>query len=733
MSFIAELRRRKVVRVAAAYVVVGWLLTEVLTTVLPTVGAPEWLPRAVVLVFALGFVPAVVLAWFFQLTPEGIKRETTALGPPPVRQRLTDYLMVGGVIVLVLSASFFAARHGGNAGGTAGAPDQVDAASLAVLPFDNLSPDPDNAYFSDGLAETLLHMLAQIPDLKVAAKTSSFAFKGQNRTIREIASALGVAHVLEGSVQRTGDQVRITAQLIRASDGFHVWSESYDRTLDDIFGIQDEIARKVGSALTKSLLGPATASLSVVQTHNPDAYDLYLQAREQLATYSYGGLSAAEDLLKGALLIDPGFVEAKIELASGYLRQVETGLMAPAEAYAEVRAITSQVLQTRPDDAVAQALFTYVDAIGGLTRGEPTDLQGLVAELEGLAARAPEALEPTFLLVRTFGILEQDDKAAAVLERTLQKDPFNPRILYELGTVYVRLDRFEEAQDVLQQSLDIEPAQPNAHVHLAVIAAGYGDGIGFVRHVLDAIEVDPRDQELPGMLAEFLYDLELVEEGDDLRDRVVAIAPTSEIAYRTELLRAIVADDPEAGEESARRALTDDVGPRHFAFAGAVQYLLRNAIEQGRIEDELEWIEARQPGIFAIGADEVPAKLRLAQRVAFDAWYVSLPQSELLRRLDVFLEFRLTRGYSRQEQPLAEVDMLALRGEVAAAVELALSDVFSRSVAANLGWERTLAQAQYEEIVADPRIEVAITKWRAEEVALRKAVATYLADVRVQG
>lgn len=733
MSFIAELRRRKVVRVAAGYVVVGWLLTEVLTTVLPTVGASEWLARAVVLVFALGFVPAVVLAWFFQLTPEGIKRETTAPGPAPARQRPTDYLTVGGVIILVLAAGFFAARHGGDAGGPAGAPGPVDAASLAVLPFDNMSPDPDNVYFSDGLAETLLHMLAQVPDLKVAAKTSSFAFKGQNRTIREIATALGVAHVLEGSVQRAGDQVRITAQLIRASDGFHVWSEKYERTLDNIFEVQDEIALKVGSALTKSLLGPATASLSVVQTQSPDAYDLYLQAREHLDTYSYGGLAAAEDLLKGALLIDPGFVEAKIELASAYLHQVETGLTAPADAYAEVRAITSQVLETRPDDPVARALFTYADAIGALTRGEPTDLQGLVAELEELAARAPKALEPAFLLVRTYGVLEQDDKAAAVLERMLQKDPFNPRILYELGTVYVNLDRFEEAQEVLQQSLDIEPAQPNAYVHLAVIAAASGDGVAFVRHVLDAIEVDPRDQELPGMLAEFLYGLELVEEGDDFRDRVVAITPTSEIAYRTELLRAIAADEPVAAEESARRALTDDIGPRHFAFPGAVQYLLRNAIEQGRIEDELEWIEAQQPGIFAIGAAEVPAKFRLAQRVAFDAWYVSLPQSELLRRLDAFLEFRRTRGYSVHEQPLAEVDRLALRGDVAAAIELALSDVFTRSVAASLGWERTLAQAQYDAIVADPRIEAAMAEWRAEEDALRNAVAAYLADIRVQG
>ena len=172
-----------------------------------------------------------------------------------------------------------------------------------------MSNDKDNEYFSDGLTETLLHMLAQVPELKVAARTSSFAFKGQSLNIREIAAALGVAHVLEGSVQRQGDRVRITAQLIRASDGFHVWSESYDRTLDDIFGIQDEIATRVGDALSASLLGvDGERQLAGVQTTNPDAYDLYMQARKARQTFSFGGLRAAEDLLKGALLIDPDFL-----------------------------------------------------------------------------------------------------------------------------------------------------------------------------------------------------------------------------------------------------------------------------------------------------------------------------------------------------------------------------------------------------------------------------------------
>ena len=197
-----------------------------------------------------------------------------------------------------------------------------------MLPFVNMSGNSENEYFSDGLTETLLHMLAQVPELRVAARTSSFAFKGQDKDIREIALALRVAHVLEGSVQRAGDRVRITAQLIRANDGFHVWSENYDRTLDDIFGIQDEIATKVGNSLSDSLLGARDKDIEGVATKDVSAYDLYLQALAELAKGSYGSLQAAEGLLKDALSKDPEFLDAKTELARNYLDQMLTGLVA---------------------------------------------------------------------------------------------------------------------------------------------------------------------------------------------------------------------------------------------------------------------------------------------------------------------------------------------------------------------------------------------------------------------
>ena len=224
MSLVSELRRRNVFRVAAAYLVVGWLLTEVLTTILPTLGAPEWMARAVILIFAFGFIPAVVFSWFYELTPEGLKRDEDFDRDESVSRhtgRRLDFMTVAGVVVLIVFVGLFSARQTG----VDSAPESaVSDASVAVLPFENMSSDKDNEYFSDGLTETLLHMLAQMPELKVAARTSSFAFKGQSINVQEIARTLGVAHILEGSVQRAGDRVRITAQLIRASVGFLVWS-----------------------------------------------------------------------------------------------------------------------------------------------------------------------------------------------------------------------------------------------------------------------------------------------------------------------------------------------------------------------------------------------------------------------------------------------------------------------------------------------------------------------------
>ena len=732
MSLVAELRRRNVLRVAAGYLVVGWLLTEVLTTILPEIGAPDWAARAVILIFAFGFIPVVVLSWFFEITPEGIKREHEVDREHPGANRLArrvDQATVAVAVVLIIVVGLFSARY------TADDPSDIDlgisATSIAVLPFDNMSGDKDNEYFSDGLTETLLHMLAQIPDLQVAARTSSFAFKGQNRSIQEIAAALEVAHILEGSVQRAGDQIRVTAQLIRASDGFHIWSKNFDREFTDVFAIQDEIAMEVGSALSDSLLGTDSQNkLAGITTEDYDAYELYLQARKERATYSYAGLLAAETLLKSALLIDPDFIEAKSELANSYVHQAETGLMDPETANAEIIAITDQVLAVNPDDPVAKATSIYAKAMSLIAMGDETALPDLATELEAIVNSSPASYEPRILLVRAYTALQQNEKSLPLLQGALSLDKFNPSLHYELGTAYIRLRRWDEAQAALERSLELEPEQPNAYTYLGAVAIQHRDYITMVQQQLNAISVDPEDHELPGLLALFLYEVGLVEIADDFRQRVLALAPTSTVAYQIEISRARAIGDVEGSVEAARRAIEDDIEDRRFSFGGAAQHLIRTAVKRGRIEEELAWIEEQQPGIFDVDSAAVPIKFRAVQGSAFDAWVHTLPQAEVLRRLDVLIAFAESMGGDPTENATAHVGILTLRGEIEEAIEVAINDLFSESVALHPGWRDMLLQPQYAEVVADPRVQEAMRRWEAEEEDIRASVQTYFADLQ---
>jgi TolB-like protein/Flp pilus assembly protein TadD len=730
MAVVDELKRRNVLKVVFTYLVVGWLLTEVLTTILPELGAPQWASRMVILVFALGFLPAAILPWIYEITPTGIKRESDIARGDAARSsgRVFDYVAIVAATILIVVIAVLGARTTVDESSPTDA--EFSPASVAVLPFANMTGDPSNDYFSDGLTETLLHMLAQIPDLQVAARTSSFAFKGQSKTIREIAQALSVAHVLEGSVQLSENRVRITAQLIRAGDGFHVWSNNFERDFDDIFAIQDEIARTVGSALSASLLGnDQSTSISGFDTENPDAYDLYLQALAERATFSYGGLQAAENLLKGALATDPGFLDAKTELAINYLHQYETGLITLDEALTSCSAMTRQVLAVRPDDPMANALRVYVSVAGDAEAVNPGRIYDAIDELDRLVAENPAIYQIRILLGQILQRVQKYDRALVVHLEALQKEPYNPRVHYELGSLYLLLDRPTDARAALERSLELESRQPNAYVRLARVSSQLGDGVATVKHLLRAFEIDPRDHELPAGIALFLYGLGLVEEGDDFRNLVHAVAPTSEIAYLVELRRAISLGDVSASEAAARRIIEDDVGDRKGTFSEAVQQLMRIAVTNGTISETTDYLEQHAPGIFDIRADALPHKYRAAQIAALGAWYVSLPREELLQRLDDLLGAASDFGIDPLADPANRLGVNALRGETEAAVKLALEQVFTHPVTRYLLWREEYSQPMYADIVADERVRDALHRRQAEYDDVRDQVRAYLASI----
>src|SRR5215212_3916820 len=275
-NFFSELRRRNVYKVAVAYLVGGWALAQGIAQVLPVFDVPNWGIRVIVMLIVVGFPVALVLAWVFEFTPEGLKRTDVADAmPQTVRQQKHAWIYVV-VVGAVLSVGLFClGRY--SAGGKNTSSQKTATESVAVLPFDNLSQDPQNAYFAEGIQDEILTRLAKIAELKVVSRTSTSRFKSAPGDLRQIAQQLGVTHILEGSVQKAGDQVRVTVQLINAMTDAHLWAESYDRKLTDIFAVESEIARTVAETLQAKLTGSAERVLASRPTGNPEAHQLYLR------------------------------------------------------------------------------------------------------------------------------------------------------------------------------------------------------------------------------------------------------------------------------------------------------------------------------------------------------------------------------------------------------------------------------------------------------------------------
>jgi len=371
MSFIAELKRRNVFRVGTAYGVVAWLLVEVASVVLPTFGAPDWVMKVFTFLVILGFPLALILAWAFELTPEGIRLETAVDPTEPVARKARSKLDFAIVALLVLALVYFAADKFLLNAETEPAEviaEGIPAAnwvgvekSIAVLPFVNMSADPENEYFSDGISEELLNTLARIPDLKVAARTSAFQFKGQGRDIAEIGRLLKVSNILEGSVRKAGSRVRVTAQLIKVDDGFHLWSDTFDRELTDIFAIQDEIAASIADAMKTTLNLSTDRSDNLTGTNSIEAYEFYLRGMQNWHLREPSTLREAEELFRRATEIDPEFAKAYAGLALTYAI-ISPYVSEPEASYvSKTNTAARRALAIDPQNAEALAAMAGVE------------------------------------------------------------------------------------------------------------------------------------------------------------------------------------------------------------------------------------------------------------------------------------------------------------------------------------------------------------------------------------
>ena len=469
-NILAELKRRNVYRAAVAYGVVAWFLTQLTTQVLPLFEIPNSAMRFVVIALVVGFPIAMLLSWIYELTPEGVVR-TEDLDPVEARSvqrrsgRLLDFIIIGALLLviamLVVGRLPFYRQTG----------ESMSQKSVAVLPFENLSEDKANAYFVDGIQEEILTRLAKIADLKVISRTSTLQYQSRPGNLGEIAKQLGVAHILEGSVQKVADQVRVNVQLVNAQTDSHVWAETYDRKLTDIFGVESEIAKGIAESLQAKLTGHEEQTLAVKPTNNPEAYDAYLRGLAFDARSAPVPSLQAADFYGRAVLLDPSFAIAWARLARTnahryFFNPADTASIARADAAKRALENAQKLKPNSPETLLALGYYQYwVLRDYGPAK---TTFERVIKALPS-SSEAPTALG---LITRREG---RWDESIYHFERALALDPHNVSLLEVTAWSYTGLRQFPAALKLYDRELDIKPNNPDVMASKAGIYQAQGN------------------------------------------------------------------------------------------------------------------------------------------------------------------------------------------------------------------------------------------------------------------
>ena len=471
-SFFAELKRRNVFRVAIAYFLAAWVLLQIADVLFPALTLPEWGIRLVAALLILGFPLAIFFAWAYELTPEGLKREHEVAREASITHRTgrrLDFIVIG---VLTIALAVFVVDKFVWQSNDYSAEGEVavtsDDKSIAVLPFANMSDDPANEYFSDGITEELLNLLAKVQGLRVIGRTSSFQFKNKNEDLRIIGEKLGVTNILEGSVRKSGNTVRVTAQLVSTSDGAHLWSDTFDRNLDDIFKVQDEIAESVVGTLRVRLLGQVLPERQAPRV--TEAYDLYLKGRYFFRLLSHENFDKAADYYKQALVLDPELASAWGGLAAVYTGQtmngtlpVDQGKLLADEAIDRAMALDPMLVE-----GIYQRAFTEMAFNWNWPGAEAAAKRALAIE-----PNHPGALSLLGLLTVA---LSRAEEAVDSQQRSLQADPLRIASYHNLGFIYYQDRQYSEANAAFRSALELSGgAYTRGNYYLSLILLAQGD------------------------------------------------------------------------------------------------------------------------------------------------------------------------------------------------------------------------------------------------------------------
>src|SRR5881398_477922 len=475
-NFFAELKRRNVYKVAVAYAIVGWLSIQIATQIFPFLEIPNWIVRLVIVLIAIGFPIALVIAWAFEATPEGIKRTEVADAMPAVtRQKKHAWIYIVVVGAAISVALFFLGRFTAGNKTVATARNELSAKSIAVLPFDNLSRDPDNAFFAEGVQDEILTRLAKVADLKVIARSSTQRFKSAPENLPDIANQLGALNILEGSVQKVNDQVRVNVQLINALTNAHLWAEIYDRKLTDIFAVESDIAKTIADTLQAKLTGSEKTAISKEPTANTEAYELYLKGRSFWEKRSGDNIPKAIAFYEQAIARDPNYALAYAGLSSAYIILPFWAGVDRLDAYSKAKDAALKALRLDPNLAEAHL------ALGKVLFFSEIDLPGALREYQRAIELQPnDATAHHWLGNDALSALGRFEEAIAQGKRAVELDPLSPVINTDLGTTFYYAHRYEESAKQLRKTLEIDPTFFYAHFNLGIALQAAGDLSGAI-------------------------------------------------------------------------------------------------------------------------------------------------------------------------------------------------------------------------------------------------------------
>jgi TolB-like protein/Flp pilus assembly protein TadD len=466
-NFLSELKRRNVYKVAVAYGVVAWLLIQAASILFPTFEAPNWVMKALIVFIGLGFVICVMISWAFEATPEGLKRtedvppEVAAKLPSWSRRKFATFVAVVALIAICLLAYQFVRpnKSADQGSAIAGIPQK----SIAVLPFDSLSEDKSNAYFAEGVQDEILTRLAKVADLKVISRTSTQRFKSAPSDLREIAKQLGVMNVLEGSVQKANDQVRVNVQLINAMTDAHLWADIYDRRLTDIFSVESDIAKTIADTLQAKLTGSEKKAISKTPTANSEAYQLYLQGRFFWNKRTAGDLRKSIDYFNQAIAKDPGYALAYAASAQAWLLLPAYNGGAPSDCFPQAESAAKKALTLDDSSAEAHAALGDIKSLR-------FDFPGATTEFEHAIQLNPnDATAHHWFGNQLLANTGQHQRELVEMKRALELDPLSLVINTNIGMAFLNQGHIDEAIAQLRKTVEMDGSFYYARENLGLL------------------------------------------------------------------------------------------------------------------------------------------------------------------------------------------------------------------------------------------------------------------------